>query len=141
MSDVIILTSSLFPTCYPSADLQGVAVVAAVSCVTAEKGATVLRRMAASKLVALDHQSKKKVREIRINSPELKDGPSWVKISAGRLSLHEQKRLTQLANKLRYLNHFLLERQIREPLPLYSYFLCLCCKLYAHYGFGARSCY
>ena len=56
-----------------------------------------------------------------IDSHELKDEPSWVKNPAGRLSLHERKRLIQLANKLRSLNHFLLERQIIQYLQHDSY--------------------
>lgn len=51
-----------------------------------------------------------------ICSHVLQNEPSWIEESAGKLVLHERKRLTQLANVLRSLGHFPLERRIKDYL-------------------------
>ncbi|KAK2601579.1 hypothetical protein QQS21_004897 [Conoideocrella luteorostrata] len=51
-----------------------------------------------------------------IRSCELQGESSWVEEPNGKLSLHERKRLTQLANKFRSLEYSLLEYQLRDYL-------------------------
>lgn len=49
-----------------------------------------------------------------IHSRAIDRQPSWVDDPTGKLSLHDCKRLTQLANMLRVLRHFALEGQLRK---------------------------
>ncbi|KAJ3454307.1 hypothetical protein MRS44_018201 [Fusarium solani] len=49
-----------------------------------------------------------------IHPREINRQPSWVDDPTGKISLHDRKRLTQLANMLRVLRHFALEGQLRK---------------------------